>query len=82
LKEGLNPFLRLLALADWAVDLLQIADMMLVFLIALWILCNKTENNSVCSSEAGLFCPLFYFLPAKVADAGSFCSRNREGEDF
>jgi len=43
------------------VDLLQIVDAMLVFIIAiLLILCNKTNNSTVCSYEAGLFAPLFY----------------------
>jgi ribosome maturation factor RimP len=80
--------LRLLAIPEKVVKLLQIADVMLVFLIALWILCNNIVNKSVCSYEAGLFCPLFYFSisnvhggKGKLPDINEISSRKLEPRD-
>jgi len=55
------------------VKLLQIADVMLVFLIALWILCNKIVNKSAAGMKRVSFARFFiYKFPMFIMERGKY----------
>jgi len=64
---GLIPFLRLSAISFEVVDLLQIADMVLVFSIALGTVCNNNLATTQSAIRKRAIWPAFLWLWLKIS---------------